>query len=124
MDRLVIHYNLTHSQLAERLRQAAGEGGCSLMTSRLESFGLAASESIACRLPVVAPRVGALPEQVRDAETGFLFEFGERERAAALISKLLFDKSLRERIDRCLRAGDPTQDRRGEQAFRDHLLQL
>lgn len=39
---------------------------------RSESFGLAALEAMVCSKPVVASRVGGLPELVDDGETGFL----------------------------------------------------
>jgi glycosyltransferase involved in cell wall biosynthesis len=43
-----------------------------LFPSESESFGLAALEAMACAVPVVATRVGGLPEVVVDGETGYL----------------------------------------------------
>ena len=43
-----------------------------LLPSLQESFGLAALEAMACGVPVVAARVGGLPEVIRDGVTGFL----------------------------------------------------
>jgi N-acetyl-alpha-D-glucosaminyl L-malate synthase BshA len=43
-----------------------------LLPSSQESFGLAALEAMACEVPVVAARVGGLPEVIDDGETGFL----------------------------------------------------
>jgi N-acetyl-alpha-D-glucosaminyl L-malate synthase BshA len=43
-----------------------------LMPSAQESFGLAALEAMACEVPVVASRVGGVPELVDDGVTGFL----------------------------------------------------
>jgi L-malate glycosyltransferase len=62
-----------------------------LLTSRAESFCLAALEAAACGVPVVAPRVGGVPEVVADGETGELFEPGDEEAAAGLVVRLLRD---------------------------------
>jgi len=62
-----------------------------LLTSRTESFSLAALEAAACGVPVVAPRVGGLPEVVVHGTTGLLFETGDEEGAARAASGLLAD---------------------------------
>ena len=43
-----------------------------LLPSAQESFGLAALEAMACEVPVVAFRVGGLPEIIEDGTTGFV----------------------------------------------------
>ena len=45
-----------------------------LLPSAQESFGLAALEAMACEVPVVASRVGGLPEVVEHGVSGFLCE--------------------------------------------------
>lgn len=45
-----------------------------LFPSRLEGFGLVAQEAQACGIPVIVSNSSALPEIIRDGETGFLCE--------------------------------------------------
>src|SRR3989441_5895077 len=66
-----------------------------LLPSEQESFGLAALEAMACEVPVVASRVGGLPEVVDDGETGFLSAVGDIEKMAADAVRLLTDEKLR-----------------------------
>jgi UDP-glucose:tetrahydrobiopterin glucosyltransferase len=53
-----------------------------------EPFGLTAVEAMATGTPVIAFRRGAAVEVIRDGETGFLVEPGDRSQAAALVDKL------------------------------------
>lgn len=57
--------------------------------SRAESFGLTVAEAMACGTPVVASRVGGIPEVVADGETGTLVEPGDVAGMAAAVSALL-----------------------------------
>ncbi len=45
-----------------------------LLPSAQESFGLAALEAMACGVPVVASKVGGIPEVVEHGVTGFLHD--------------------------------------------------
>ena len=62
-----------------------------LLTSRTESFCLAALEAMACGLPVVASRVGGLTEVVLDGKTGLLFDPDQPSQAVQLTLSLLSD---------------------------------
>ena len=66
-----------------------------LLPSEQESFGLAALEAMACELPVIASRVGGIPEVVTDGETGFLSEVGDVEKMANDAARLLADEESR-----------------------------
>jgi N-acetyl-alpha-D-glucosaminyl L-malate synthase BshA len=66
-----------------------------LLPSEQESFGLAALEAMACEVPVIASRVGGVPEVVTDGETGFLSEVGDVEKMAEDAARLLANASLR-----------------------------
>jgi L-malate glycosyltransferase len=48
-----------------------------LMPSQLESFGLAALEAMACKVPSIATRVGGVPELIDHGETGLLYAVGD-----------------------------------------------
>ncbi len=65
-----------------------------LLPSQHESFGLAALEAMACGVPVVASRVGGLPEVIDDNRSGFLFEVGNTDEASEKAIKLLKDQAL------------------------------
>jgi L-malate glycosyltransferase len=66
-----------------------------LLPSEQESFGLAALEAMACEVPVIASRVGGIPEVVTDGETGFLSDVGDVEKMAADAANLLANEKLR-----------------------------
>lgn len=69
-----------------------------LLPSELESFGLAALEAHACELPVIATRIGGIPEVVNDGESGYLSDVGDADRMAANTLKLLNDGDLRRQM--------------------------
>jgi N-acetyl-alpha-D-glucosaminyl L-malate synthase BshA len=69
-----------------------------LLPSTQESFGLAALEAMACRVPVVASRVGGLPEVIDDGETGFLHVPGDLSGMAASTLRLLTDAPLQAKM--------------------------
>jgi N-acetyl-alpha-D-glucosaminyl L-malate synthase BshA len=66
-----------------------------LLPSTQESFGLAALEAMACEVPVVASRVGGIPEVILDGVTGFLHPPDAIDDMAASAVRLLQDEPLR-----------------------------
>jgi glycosyltransferase involved in cell wall biosynthesis len=60
-----------------------------------ESFGVAAVEASASGLPVIASRVGGLPEVVLNGKTGLLVPPGDIDALANAMSRLLADPALR-----------------------------
>lgn len=66
-----------------------------LLPSELESFGLAALEAEACEVPVVATRIGGIPEVVTDGETGFLSDIADTEKMSDDVMKFLADEEMR-----------------------------
>jgi glycosyltransferase involved in cell wall biosynthesis len=74
-----------------------------LLPSEQESFGLAALEAMACEVPVVASRVGGVPEVVSEGETGFLSDVGDVEKMGKDAAQLLIDKELRKQMGKSAR---------------------
>lgn len=66
-----------------------------LLPSELESFGLAALEALACEVPVIATRIGGIPEVVTEGETGYLSDVGDTTKMADDTMRLITDEELR-----------------------------
>jgi len=62
-----------------------------LLPSENESFGLVALEAMACQVPVIASKVGGLPEVVRDGLDGYLVTPYDLRKMAAKAIDLLSD---------------------------------
>ena len=65
-----------------------------LVPSRLESFSRVAAEGMASGLPVIAARVGAIPEVVLDNVSGRLFDLDRPEEAAEQLRHVVRDPRL------------------------------
>jgi N-acetyl-alpha-D-glucosaminyl L-malate synthase BshA len=75
-----------------------------LLPSQTESFGLSALEAMSCGVPVLASRVGGLPELIDDGETSFLCPLGDVEAFAEQGRRLLADRDLYHRMSAAARA--------------------
>jgi len=64
-------------------------------STEAEAFGLVAVEAMAAGRPVVAARIGGLPEVVLDGETGYLHHPGDARALAARLQDLLTDPQRR-----------------------------
>lgn len=65
-----------------------------------EVFGYVIAEAMSSSRPLVATRVGGIPELVEDGKTGFLVERGDTQAIADRILKLIADPELRKRMGR------------------------
>jgi glycosyltransferase involved in cell wall biosynthesis len=63
-----------------------------------EGLGVSLLQASCARLPIVASRVGGIPEAVRDGETGLLVEPGNPVDLAQALTRLLGDDALRQRL--------------------------
>ncbi len=101
-------YRLSHELGISALVDAVGEqeavvpllsaADVFLLPSSQESFGLAALEAMSCEVPVVASRVGGLPEVIEDGVTGFLHPQDDVEGMAESAVRVLTDEVLSRRI--------------------------
>jgi len=67
-----------------------------LLPSATESFGLAALEAMAQGVPVVASRVGGIPEVIRHGVDGYLESLGDVDAMAARALEILTDRVKRQ----------------------------
>ncbi|MBE0417462.1 MAG: glycosyltransferase [Coriobacteriia bacterium] len=80
-----------HGHVARYLRAA----DVYVHAARAENLPLAIIEAMACGTPVVASRVGGVPELVEDGSTGLLVPPGDPHALADAVTSLLADKALR-----------------------------
>ena len=69
-----------------------------LLPSAEESFGVAALEAMSCGVPVVASRVGGLPEVIEDGVTGYLHDPEDLDGMADSAVRLLTDSNLHQQM--------------------------
>ena len=72
-------------------------------SSPIETFGLVAAEAMASGLPVIASRVGGMPEIVEDGVTGFIHESGDTEAIVAAVRMLAADPDRRRAMSQAAR---------------------
>lgn len=77
-----------------------------------EPLGLISLEANACGKPVVATRVGGIPEVITEGENGYLVEPGDIDALADRVGRLIADPALRTRMG-------ATGRKRVEQEFAD-----
>ncbi len=69
-----------------------------VLASTYEPFGLALLEAMACGKPVIATKVGGIPEIIKDNETGILIKPHNPKMLGKVILSLLSDEKLRKRL--------------------------
>lgn len=84
--------SLEHNKLVEWYQKASVFACPSFM----ESFPTANLEALSCETPVVASKIGGIPEQVKDKVNGILVPPNNSEKLAYALKRLLTDKQLRE----------------------------
>jgi glycosyltransferase involved in cell wall biosynthesis len=69
-----------------------------VITSRNEGTPVAAIEAMASRCPVVATRVGGVPDLIEDGTAGLLVSYGDAAELSETVLRLLKDRRLIERL--------------------------
>lgn len=82
------------------LREAYRAADLLLLPSRLEGFGYAAAEAMACATPVVASATSSLPEIVEDRVTGRLCPVDDVDAFVAAVRELAADRAALEEMGR------------------------
>jgi glycosyltransferase involved in cell wall biosynthesis len=81
------------------LEKCIGEASVIVVPSECEeNCPLSVIEAMAHAKPVVASRVGGIPELVRDGKTGFLFQPADRRELSAKMKTIMSDRELRGRF--------------------------
>ncbi len=101
IDRLGINHLVTFTGKIpiERLNRLYSETEIAVAPSLYEGFGFPAAEAMACQLPVIAARSGALPEVVGEhRETGYLVPPRDPEAIARGIDFLIDNPNVRKKL--------------------------
>jgi glycosyltransferase involved in cell wall biosynthesis len=93
-DRVTFHGNQSHAELVSHYARATVFVNPSLS----DAFPLTVVEAMAAGLPIVASRVGGVPESVADGVTGVLVEPNSAEALASGLCRVLADSGLRRRM--------------------------
>ena len=71
---------------------------CLPSTMNTESFGIVNLEAMACGVPIVASKIGGVPDVVKDGENGLLVPSSDSEALADAIVYLLENQDVREKM--------------------------
>ena len=98
--RVVFHGRVAHADLPAYYQRAA----VCVVPSRWDNSPITVYEAMGCGVPVVASRVGGIPELVADGETGLLVARDDPAALAGAVTVLLADAERRARMGRAARA--------------------
>ncbi|WP_197498665.1 glycosyltransferase family 4 protein [Mycobacterium scrofulaceum] len=99
-ERVTLLGPISHEELLDEY----GRAQVLLMGSREETTPQAVAQAMACGLPVIASRVGGIPDMVEDGRTALLFPHGDVAACAGHIRRMLDDDAFRTSLERRARA--------------------
>lgn len=91
---LGLHQDITHLGKISDPKEILSVADLFVLPSETESFGLAALEAMAMKVPVISTNTGGLPEVNIHARTGFLSNIGDTEDMSRNALKLLTDETM------------------------------
>jgi len=84
----------------EDVQNELSKANCLVVPSFQENAPLNIAEAMAAGVPVVAARVGGIPEMVRDGKTGLLVDPHDTDGISEAVSKIVSDRKLAESMGR------------------------
>lgn len=93
-----------------------------VLPTEREAFGISLIEAMACGIPVIASRVGGIPDILQDNVNGCLVSSGGFQQLRDSLGRLFDDEELRKRLG--CRARDTVMQRFSQQAVLERYLQL
>jgi N-acetyl-alpha-D-glucosaminyl L-malate synthase BshA len=91
---LNIHQHIVYTGKQEAIEELLALSDLFVMSSETESFGLAALEAMACRVPVISTNTGGLPEINIHGKTGYMADVGDYQTMANYCIDLLKNPTL------------------------------
>lgn len=92
---VTVHYDWPHHAVMEAWHRSL----IGIVPSRVaETFGIVALEAMIAGKPVIASRIGGLPDVISDGETGLLFDPGDSTMLRDQLQKLLDSPDMRSRM--------------------------
>ncbi|MEZ4731083.1 MAG: glycosyltransferase family 4 protein [Caldilineaceae bacterium] len=101
----------------QSIRQYYDQASIFCLPTRREPFGFVFVEAMLEKLPVVATRIGAVPDLISEGETGCIVEPGDVQGLATVLTKLLGDPT------RCQAMGEAGHRRAKEEFSWDKVAQ-
>ncbi|EKN70795.1 group 1 glycosyl transferase [Neobacillus bataviensis LMG 21833] len=113
---------IPYQQMPHVYAKIRESGGCTLATTKSESFGNTFIESMICGVPVVASRMMPVTELVPESETGLLFRGQNVDDAVTQLYQILDDRNVQQRMSQA--AIDHVQQNFSIEAVADDYIQL
>jgi glycosyltransferase involved in cell wall biosynthesis len=83
---------------SEKLLQLYAEADVFVLPTRADCFGIVLAEAMAAGLPIITTRIAAIPEAVKDNESGFVIDVDDAEALRDRLQRLVATPVLRARM--------------------------